>query len=180
MGAGAEVVKLEGGREVKAQVEALVQSGIPVVGHIGYTPQTRTGERPLYGDRVDEAICVLEDAFALAAAGALAVVLECIPEKVAEVVGQHISIPTIGIGAGRACDGQVLVVNDLLGVNEDSFRFVRQYADLKQVMYSAFKNYCADVKNGRFPGEEHRFLIKSKELRAFIDHVANKVHVSDD
>ena len=175
---GAEVVKLEGGREVMAQVAALVGANIPLVGHIGYTPQTRTGQRPLYGDRADEAVGVLEDALALEAVGALAVVLECIPERVAEVVTEHVSIPTIGIGAGRICDGQVLVVNDLLGVNSDSFRFVKQYANLKEVMHTAFSNYRADVKEGRFPGEGHRFLMKNKELGAFKEQVENIVQVS--
>lgn len=177
--AGAEVVKLEGGREVGVQVAALVAANIPVVGHIGYTPQTRIGERPLYGDRADEAVLVLEDALALESAGALAVVLECIPERVAEVVTTHLSIPTIGIGAGRVCDGQVLVVNDLLGINEDMFRFVKQYAYLKDVMQNAFASYCTEVKENRFPGEPHRFLMKNKELRAFKERVADMTQVAN-
>ena len=165
--AGAELVKLEGGREVGLQVKALVEAGIPVVGHVGYTPQTRIGERPLYGDRADEAILVFEDALALEAAGAVGVVLECIPERVAEAVTENIAIPTIGIGAGRVCDGQVLVVNDLLGVNDEMFRFVKQYAQVKGVMQKAFAAYCEEVKTGQFPAETHRFLMKTKELRAF-------------
>lgn len=178
--AGAEVVKLEGGREVRDQVVALVDAGIDVVGHVGYTPQTRIGERPLYGARADEAILVLEDALALEAAGALGVVLECIPERVAEVVTEHLFIPTIGIGAGRVCDGQVLVVNDLLGVYEESFRFVKQYANVRNVMQDAFAAYCKDVRGGAFPAEEHRFLIKNKELRLFREQVESLMQVSND
>ena len=179
MDAGAEVVKLEGGREVGAQVSALVAANIPVVGHIGYTPQTRIGERPLYGDRADEAVLVLEDALALEDQGALAVVLECIPERVAEVVTTHLSIPTIGIGAGRVCDGQVLVVNDMLGINEDMFRFVKQYAHLKNNMEAAFAAYCLEVKENQFPSEDHRFLMKNKELRVFRDRVAEMTQVTN-
>lgn len=176
--AGAELVKLEGGREVEAQVKALVEAGIAVVGHLGYTPQTRIGERPLYGDRADEAIMVFKDALALEAAGAVGVVLECIPERVAEAVTEHIAIPTIGIGAGRVCDGQVLVVNDLLGINDGMFRFVKQYAQAKDVMQKAFRDYCEDVKTGQFPGETHRFLMKTKELRAFKDQLESLLQVS--
>jgi len=178
MDAGAELVKLEGGQEVGAQVEALVDADIPVVGHVGYTPQTRIGERPLYGDRADEAIVVFEDALALESAGAVGVVLECIPERVAEAVTDHIAIPTIGIGAGRVCDGQVLVVNDLLGVNDEMFRFVKQYAQVKDVMQKAFEAYCADVRTKQFPDEEHRFLMKTKELRAFKAQLESIMQVS--
>ncbi|MBT3603092.1 MAG: 3-methyl-2-oxobutanoate hydroxymethyltransferase [Candidatus Latescibacteria bacterium] len=178
--AGAEVVKLEGGREVRDQVIALVGAGIGVVGHIGYTPQTRIGERPLYGDRADEAVLVLEDALALETAGALGVVLECIPERVAEVVTTHLSIPTIGIGAGRVCDGQVLVVNDLLGFYEAPFRFVRQYANIRDIMKGAFVAYAADVRSGQFPAEEHRFLMKNKELRAFREQIESLAQGSND
>jgi 3-methyl-2-oxobutanoate hydroxymethyltransferase len=176
--AGAELVKLEGGREVGAQVTALVDAGISVVGHVGYTPQTRIGERPLYGDLAGEAIVVFEDALALETAGAVGVVLECIPERVAEAVTEHLSIPTIGIGAGRVCDGQVLVVNDLLGVNDEMFRFVKQYAQVKDVMQKAFLDYCEDVKSRQFPGEEHRFLMKTKELRAFKIQLESILQVS--
>jgi 3-methyl-2-oxobutanoate hydroxymethyltransferase len=176
--AGAELVKLEGGREVSAQVTALVEVGISVVGHVGYTPQTRIGERPLYGDRADEAVVVFEDALALEGAGAVGVVLECIPERVAEAVTEQVAIPTIGIGAGRVCDGQVLVVHDLLGVNDKMFRFVKQYAQVKDVMQKAFEDYCADVRTKQFPDEEHRFLMKNKELRAFKAQLENILQVS--
>jgi len=179
MDAGAEVIKLEGGKEILPQVGALVEAGICVVGHIGYTPQTRSGERPLYGDRADEAVMVFEDALALDAAGILGVVLECIPERVAEAITGHIAAPTIGIGAGRACDGQVLVVNDLLGFNEDQFRFVKQYAQLKEVMAQAFDAYCQDVKDGTFPGDKNRFLMKNNELRDFRAQIEILMQVSN-
>lgn len=167
MHAGAEVVKLEGGRAVEAQVAAMVADGIPVIGHVGYTPQTRTGARPVFGDRADEALEVLEDALALSRAGALGVVIECVPERVAEIVTKRLSIPTIGIGAGRACDGQVLVLPDMLGTTPHEFRFVKRYADLRPVMGQAFATYCEDVKTRRFPEDHHRFLIKREELRKF-------------
>ena len=165
--AGTEVVKLEGGRNIMPQVEALVAEGIPVVGHVGYTPQTRTGKRPVFGDRAEEALDVLYDADALAAAGALAVVLECVPERVAEVVTKRLSMPTIGIGAGRVCDGQVLVAHDMLGVYKSHYRFVKTYTDLKRVMHQAFADYVKDIKAHRFPEDRHRFKIKSAELRRF-------------
>lgn len=165
--AGAEVVKLEGGRPVIDQVRALVSEGIPVVGHVGYTPQTRTGKRPVFGDRAEDALAVLKDAHALASAGALAVVLECVPERVTEVVTDRVPIPTIGIGAGRVCDGQVLVAHDMLGMHNSRYRFVKAYADLEGAMQRAFAAYVQDVKNHRFPQDNHRFKIKSAELRRF-------------
>lgn len=164
---GAEIVKLEGGDNMASQVGALVEAGIPVVGHVGYTPQTRTGERPVFGDRAAEALEVLEDAISLEEVGALAVVLECVPERVAEVVTQRLEIPTIGIGAGRVCDGQVLVVHDMLGVHETAFRFVKAYANLGSIMPEAFAAYVTDVKDHSFPEDRHRFKIKSEELRKF-------------
>lgn len=164
---GAEVVKLEGGHEVAGQIDALVDAEIPVVGHLGYTPQTRLGKRPLFGDKADDAVLVYEDAIALEKAGVLGMVLECIPERVAEAVTARVSVPTIGIGAGRVCDGQVLVVHDLLGVNAEAFRFVKQYANVKTVMADALLHYCEDVRSGKFPGENHRFLMKRDELKAF-------------
>lgn len=164
---GAEVVKLEGGRGVVPQVSAIVAEGVPVIGHVGYTPQTRTGERPVFGDRADEALDVLEDALALEQAGAGGVVLECVPERVAEIVTEQLQMPTIGIGAGRCCDGQVLVLPDMLGVNAHEFRFVKRYAELRHPLQGAFAAYCADVKSGRFPEDQHRFLIKREELRKF-------------
>ena len=165
--AGAEVVKLEGGRNVIDQVRALVAEGIPVVGHVGYTPQTRTGKRPVFGDCAEDALDVLKDAAALAVAGALAVVLECVPERIAEVVTDRVPIPTIGIGAGRVCDGQVLVAHDMLGVYQSRYRFVKAYADIEGAMQEAFAAYVQDVKNRRFPQDKHRFKIKSAELRRF-------------
>lgn len=164
---GAEIVKLEGGDNVASQVGALVGVGIPVVGHVGYTPQTRTGERPVFGDRAAEALEVLEDAISLEEAGALAVVLECVPERVAEVVTHRLGIPTIGIGAGRVCDGQVLVAHDMLGVHENAYRFVKEYANLELIMRKAFATYVSDVKDHHFPEDGHQFKIKSAELRKF-------------
>ncbi|MDA0747477.1 MAG: 3-methyl-2-oxobutanoate hydroxymethyltransferase [bacterium] len=165
--AGAEAVKVEGVEGVVVCVEAMVAEGIAVVGHTGHTPQTREGQRPVFGDRAEDALAVLEGAGALEAAGACAVVLECVPERVAEAITEGLNIPTIGIGAGRPCDGQVLVTPDLLGLNEVSFRYLKRYANVGPEMAKAFSAYVAEVKERRFPGEAHRFLIKTEELRKF-------------
>ncbi len=165
--AGAEVVKLEGAQRVVDSMASIVSKGIPAIGHVGHTPQTSEGRRRVFGDRADEAAAVLEDARALEAAGALAVVLECVPERVAGVVTERLSIPTIGIGAGRRCDGQVLVAPDLLGLNDFTFRYSKRYADLSTTVEKAFAAYIADVKAHRYPEKEHRYLIKTEELRKF-------------
>lgn len=165
--AGAEVVKLERGREIIESVSGIVAEGIDVIGHVGHTPQTRMSGRAVVGDRKDEALAVFRDARGLEDAGVIAVVLECVPERISEIITDSLKIPTIGIGAGRNCGGQVLVNLDLLGVTDARFSFVKQYAELSSVMENAFSEFVADVKVGRFPGEEHRFKIKREELRKF-------------
>lgn len=165
--AGAEVVKLERGREIIESVSGIVAEGIDVIGHVGHTPQTRMSGRAVVGDRADEAHAVFRDARGLEDAGVIAVVLECVPERISEIITDSLKIPTIGIGAGRNCGGQVLVNLDLLGVTDARFSFVKQYAELSSVMENAFSEFVADVKVGRFPGEEHRFKIKREELRKF-------------
>lgn len=164
---GAEVVKLEGAQEVVDSIVGIVSKGIPTIGHVGHTPQTSEGRRRVFGDRGDEAAAVLEDARTLEEAGVLAVVLECVPERVAGVVTESLRIPTIGIGAGRRCDGQVLVAPDLLGLNDFTFRYSKRYADLSKTVQKAFAAYVADVKTRRYPAEEHRYLINTEELRKF-------------
>lgn len=164
---GADMVKLEGADEVAGRICAITADGIPVVGHVGHMPQTWKGNRHVYGDRADEAARVLTGALALEAAGASAVVLECVPEQVAGVVSRALSIPTIGIGSGRRCDGQVLVAPDLLGLNDFSFRYSKRYAELGGIIREAFATYVEDVKEKRYPAEEHRYRIRNEELRKF-------------
>ncbi|MDE3256499.1 MAG: 3-methyl-2-oxobutanoate hydroxymethyltransferase [Gemmatimonadota bacterium] len=165
--AGADMVKLEGAGEVAGRIEAITADGTPVVGHVGHLPQTWKGNRHVYGDRAEEAARVLAGALALEASGAVAVVLECVPEQVAGVVSRALSIPTIGIGSGRRCDGQVLVAPDLLGLNDFSFRYSKRYAELGRTICEAFTRYVNDVKEKRYPAEEHRYRIRNEELRKF-------------
>jgi 3-methyl-2-oxobutanoate hydroxymethyltransferase len=156
---GVHAVKLEGGRTVVPQVEKLVQAGIPVMAHIGFTPQSEHG---LGGYRVqgrgDQAAGLIEDAVALAEAGAFSVVLEMVPGDVAAEITKRIPIPTIGIGAGRDCDAQVLVWQDMAGFRSGPIpRFVKQYADLRGILAGAAAAYAADVASGAFPADEHTF-----------------------
>ena len=156
---GAHAVKLEGGRRVAAQVEAIVDAGIPVMAHIGFTPQSEHG---LGGYRVqgrgDAAQRLLDDALVLQAAGAFAVVLEMVPAPVAERVTKELHIPTIGIGAGPHCDAQVLVWQDMAGLNAGPKpRFVKRYADLRGVLSQAAADFATEVSTGEYPGPEHSF-----------------------
>jgi 3-methyl-2-oxobutanoate hydroxymethyltransferase len=157
--AGAHAVKLEGGAEVAPQVEKLATNGIPVMAHIGFTPQS---EHSLGGYRVqgrgDAADRVLADARAMEEAGAFAVVMEMVPGDVAAQVSRELTIPTIGIGAGPDCDGQVLVWQDAFGLRTGKMaRFVKQYADVHGVLLEAARAYRDDVRGGTFPGPEHTF-----------------------
>jgi 3-methyl-2-oxobutanoate hydroxymethyltransferase len=165
---GMDAVKVEGGRERLPAVEAILQAGIPVMGHIGLTPQSvhqLGGFRP-QGRTAQAAVELLRDAAALEAAGCFALVLESIPQELAEEITRRLTIPTIGIGAGAACDGQVLVTYDLLGLF-DRFtpRFVKQYADLHGEMKRAFAAYIQEVETGQFPAAEHSLAMDTEELR---------------
>jgi 3-methyl-2-oxobutanoate hydroxymethyltransferase len=156
---GAHAVKMEGGAEMAPQIERMTRGGIPVMAHIGFTPQS---EHALGGYRVqgrgDAAVRILEDARAVEAAGAFAVVMEMVPGDVAAQVTKELRIPTIGIGAGPECDAQVLVWQDAFGMRTGRMpRFVRQYADLHGVLLEAAKAYADDVRTGSFPGPEHTF-----------------------
>jgi 3-methyl-2-oxobutanoate hydroxymethyltransferase len=156
---GAHCVKLEGGVEMTGQIELLTRGGIPVMAHIGFTPQS---EHALGGYRVqgrgETAQRILADAKAIEAAGAFAVVMEMVPGDVAAQVTSELTIPTIGIGAGNGCDGQVLVWQDAFGLRTGKMaRFVKQYADVRGVLLDGAKEYAADVKAGTFPGPEHSF-----------------------
>src|SRR5262245_53550993 len=154
--AGAHAVKVEGGVRSAAAVEAVTAADIPVMGHIGLTPQS---VRRLGGFRVqrDEAR-LLEDARAIEQAGAFALVLECVPAELAQKITEAVKVPTIGIGAGPGCDGQILVTHDLLGLFEELRpRFVKQYADLGRDVVRAAEEYCREVREGTFPAAEHSF-----------------------
>lgn len=157
---GAEAVKLEGGVEMLETVEAIVEIGIPVMGHVGLTPQSLHcfGGYKVQGKDRDQREKIIQDALAVEEGGAFSIVLEGIPMDLAQEITRRLSIPTIGIGAGLHCDGQVLVVHDMLGLFDMyAPKFVKQYADLKGVMAEAVKNFITEVKEGRFPDEEHSF-----------------------
>lgn len=157
---GAHSVKLEGGDEIKESISRILTAGIPVMGHLGLTPQSiyKFGTYTVRAKEEQEAEKLLKDAKLLEELGCFAVVLEKIPAKLAKKVAESISIPVIGIGAGDGVDGQVLVTHDMLGMtNEFNPRFLRRYADLYLEMGNAFKNYIHDVKTGEFPNEEEQY-----------------------
>lgn len=169
---GMEAVKLEGGRERLDAIRAILGAGIPVMGHLGLTPQSVNllgGFRP-QGRTAIAAGRLLEDALLLEEAGCFSLVLESVPARLAEVISKRLAIPTIGIGAGAGCDGQVLVSHDILGLF-DRFtpKFVRQYADLHTAMQTAFTSYIADVQNRNFPAQEHTVEMPDEEWEELID-----------
>lgn len=154
--AGAHAVKLEGGVRSAETIHAITQAHIPVMGHIGLTPQSihKLGKYRVQRD----AEALLADAQAVQEAGAFAIVLEAMPAEIAETITKSLHIPTIGIGAGPHCDGQVLVANDALGLTQDFLpRFVKKFANLHQVMDQAARQFCAEVREGQFPGKEHSY-----------------------
>lgn len=168
--AGAQSVKLEGGRKRVPMIEALVDAEIPVMGHVGLTPQSvhAMGGFKVQGRHAEAAVELIEDAKALQHAGCFAIVLEGIPVRVAEAITDAVDIPTIGIGAGPHCDGQVLVYHDVLGI-EDRFvpKFVRRYADLKSETVSALSSYAADVRSGAFPDDGESYHLADDQAEAF-------------
>lgn len=171
---GAEMVKLEGGKKVEGIIKHLTQNGIAVMAHIGHTPQSFTpGGRVVVGISADEAKSVYEDAVALEKAGALSVLLECVPARVTEVITTTLKVPTIGIGCGVDCDGQVLVVNDLLGWNNNNFRFLKKYDSYYQTSKKHFETYNSDVKSKVFPNENNIFRIKEGEFNLFEENLAS-------
>jgi 3-methyl-2-oxobutanoate hydroxymethyltransferase len=169
---GADAVKLEGGRAMASRIESIVRCGIPVMAHIGLTPQASAalGGFKVQGRSLDAARGVLADALAVEAAGAYAVVLEAIPRQLARIITSRLSIPTIGIGAGAECDGQVLVNGDLLG-SYDRFipRFAKRYATIHETMRDAFAAYASEVRDGVFPAQEHGFAM-SREVIAALEN----------
>jgi 3-methyl-2-oxobutanoate hydroxymethyltransferase len=155
---GAQAVKLEGGRRVVPQVELLVSAGVPVMGHVGLTPQSELVTGLRVQGRGEAGDVLIEDALALQDAGAFAVVLEAVPADLAERVTKELVVPTVGIGAGVGCDAQVLVWTDMAGLTPGApLTFVKRYADLRGVLTEATRAYADDVREGRFPGPEHSF-----------------------
>lgn len=165
--AGANAVKLEGGREVAATIQAINAAGIPVVGHLGLTPQSvnKLGGYKVQGKDEAAARLILNNALALQDAGVFALVLECIPAPLAKMITERLEIPTIGIGAGVNCDGQVLVIHDMLGLYSDlAPKFVKRYASLHESIGRALTDYKAEVKSGTFPAPEHSFGLEENEV----------------
>ena len=178
--AGADVVKLEGAGPSLSRVRAIAGAGIGVMGHLGLTPQSATvlGGFKAQGRSAEAAQRLLDDALALEAAGCFALVLEAVPAPVAERVTAELEIPTIGIGAGAGCDGQVLVWHDLLGLYDGRTpRFVKQYAELRGEIGRALEAYAADVRSGAFPEERHTYAMPEEELARFeSEHVHGHRH----
>ncbi|MFO7607550.1 MAG: 3-methyl-2-oxobutanoate hydroxymethyltransferase [Desulfurivibrionaceae bacterium] len=170
--AGCDAVKLEGGSEICDTVRAVVRAGIAVMGHIGLTPQTagNLGGFKVQGKDLDSARQLLDSARDLEAAGAFAVVLECIPDQLAALISEKLSIPTIGIGAGGGCDGQVLVTHDMLGMFEKFVpKFVKSYVNLAPQIKEAVASYRSEVKEGAYPDAEHSFVMQA-DLSALFDN----------
>ncbi|HOJ82803.1 MAG TPA: 3-methyl-2-oxobutanoate hydroxymethyltransferase [Acetomicrobium flavidum] len=165
---GADSVKLEGGLDYSSTVKAIVKAGLPVMGHIGLTPQTAgsLGGFKVQGKDAKAAQNLIDSAIALEDAGAFAIVLECIPAPLAKIISQKLTIPTIGIGAGVYCDGQVLVTQDMLGLF-DRFvpKFVKQYAQIGQLELEAFNKYAEEVALGVFPDDAHSFSMKEEVIK---------------
>lgn len=171
--AGMDAVKLEGGRERLDAVRAIIGSGIPVLAHLGLTPQSvhQLGGFRVQGTTADTAKIIVEDALLLEEAGCFGVVLESVPDRVADYISQRLKMPTIGIGAGKGCDGQVLVTHDLLGLFEKfTPKFVKQYAVLHKDISQALMAYHNEVKQGMFPAQEHSFLISDEEWNIFLNN----------
>jgi 3-methyl-2-oxobutanoate hydroxymethyltransferase len=169
--AGADAVKLEGAGPSLARVAALVGAGIPVMGHIGLTPQSATmlGGFKAQGKTAEKARWLVEEAVALEAAGCFSLVLEAVPAPVAARITETLAIPTIGIGSGSDCDGQVLVLHDLLGLyDRASPRFAKRYAELGAEIQDALERFAGEVRSGVFPGEEHTYAMPADELAAFL------------
>lgn len=163
----ANAVKLEGGKSACPQIKAITQAGIPVVAHLGLTPQSinALGGYKVQGKSEDAAKKLLEDALAVQEAGAFALVLECVPTKLASLITKKLTIPTIGIGAGNECDGQVLVYQDMLGMFSDYVpKFVKQFAQVGEIMKKAFSDYKEEVASGAFPAEKNSYKIDDEVI----------------
>ena len=166
--AGCDAVKLEGGDEVIDATIAIVNAGVPVLGHLGLTPQTisKLGGFKIQGKTAEAAKHLIEQALKLERAGCFGLVLECVPDLVAKLIAEKLTIPVIGIGAGKHCDGQVLVVNDMVGLFDRFIpKFVKQYVKLSHSILDGLKRYKDEVEKGAFPAAEHTFTIKEEEIK---------------
>ncbi|HHW18069.1 MAG TPA: 3-methyl-2-oxobutanoate hydroxymethyltransferase [Firmicutes bacterium] len=171
---GADCVKLEGGVAVAPVVKAMVEAGIPVMAHIGLTPQTATalGGFKVQGKDAAMARKIIDDAVALEEAGAFAIVIECVPAQIGKIITEKLSIPTIGIGAGPWCDGQVLVFHDMLGMYDRMMpKFVKRYANVGDSIVQALNKFAEEVNTGTFPDMEHSFTIKKEELEKVLSEI---------
>jgi 3-methyl-2-oxobutanoate hydroxymethyltransferase len=175
---GAQSVKLEGGRTQAETVSRIVESGIPVMGHIGLTPQAvnQLGGYRVQGRSLKDAVRLMEDARALEEAGAYAIVLECVPAQLAQMITERVGVPTIGIGAGAGCDGQVQVFHDMMGLYQDfTPKHARQYAQLGQTVVDATRSYVQDVENEQFPDDSESFKLSESVLEALSEYSAKPV-----
>src|SRR4029079_12432371 len=172
---GADVVKLEGGEDFAPMAEAIVRAGIPVMGHIGLTPQlvSKIGGYKVQGKSPETGVQLLKDALSMERAGCFAIVLEAIPDRVAGLITERLKIPTIGIGAGPDCDGQNLVLHDMVGLF-DRFtpKFVKRYANCWDIISKALADFQEDVRKGEFPKAEHSFTMREDESQALLQHLA--------
>ena len=172
---GAQSVKLEGGRSQAETVSRIVESGIPVMGHIGLTPQAvnQLGGYRVQGRSLKDAVRLMEDARALEEAGAYAIVLECVPAQLAGMITERVGVPTIGIGAGAGCDGQVQVFHDMMGLYQDfTPKHARQYAQLGETIVEATQGYIRDVESDQFPGDSESFRLSESVLEALSEYSA--------
>ena len=181
--AGCNAVKIEGGTEVVPLIRSIIAAGIPVMGHIGFTPQTSSlwNNNRLHGKTEKSALKLLEDARELEEAGAFSVVLEMVTDEVATLISENLSIPTIGIGSGLNCDGQVLVSHDLLGLYQGAqLRFVKHYAHLYETIFDAISLYRKDVKEKKFPQDTNSFHMDKNELRKVLRKLKQKRKLRSD
>ena len=172
--AGADAVKLEGGKAVAPTIRAIVETGIPVMGHIGFQPQTTTLAQgyKVQAKTKDAALTLIEDAKELEKAGAFSIALEMVTTETAKIISESISIPTIGIGSGKFCDGQVLVVHDVLGMYDKlKPKFVKQYLSLSDQITKAISSYKSDVESGKFPAKENWFTMDKVELDKLMSEI---------
>ncbi|QUV81753.1 3-methyl-2-oxobutanoate hydroxymethyltransferase [Chloracidobacterium sp. D] len=179
---GAQAVKLEGGSRSAETIERMVTAGIPVMGHLGYTPQSAHvfGRNVVQGRDVDVATTLVHDALVLEEAGCFAIVLECVPHEVARAISERLRIPTIGIGAGNGCDGQILVFHDAVGWGPGAnLKFVKRYANVGDILRQAVSDYAREVREGVFPAAEHSFSM-SAEARVLFEQELEEMDASCD
>ena len=175
--AGVDGVKLEGGRTVVGAVEGIVRAGIPVMGHLGLTPQSASmiGGYKVQGRSAEAAIALLEDALALQAAGVFAILLELVPAKVAAIITEKVDVPTISIGSGAGCSGHCQIFHDAIGMFEAfTPRHAKRYAEVGQTLREAMGRFVSEIHDGTYPGPEHSFKIRQEELDAFLRYTQNK------